>query len=97
MRAIAWCSFLTEKDEQARGYYKKILELKKARYNDYLNAAHVEWITHNNATAVELYKKAKELCADDETFFAQLSKDAVTLTERGASEGEITLLRDLLV
>ena len=97
MRAIAWCSFLTEKDEQARGYYKKILELKKAKYNDYLNAAHVEWITHNNATAVELYKKAKELCADDETFFAQLSKDAVTLTERGASEGEITLLRDLLV
>ncbi len=96
LRAIAWCSFLTGKDEQARTYYKKILEQKKVKFSDYLNAAHTEWILHNNATAVELYKKAKELCNNDEYFFTQLTKDFPTLAVRGIGEIEQVLLRDLI-
>lgn len=96
LRAIAWCSFLTAKDEQARNYYKKILAHKKVRFTDYLNAAHVEWIMHNNTVAIELYGKAKELCGDDELFFSQFSKDTLALAERGVNATEQALLRDLI-
>lgn len=97
LRAIAWCSFLTGKDEQARGYYKKIMGIKGAKFTDYMNAAHVEWIMHENSAAVELYRKAKDLCADDKSFFAQMDKDFDTLVERGADANDLFLLHDLIV
>ena len=96
-RAIAWCSFLTAKDEQAQNYYKKIMDTGRASFNDYLNAAHVEWTMHNNAQAVELYHKAKEMCGDEELFATNFTKDCATLKERGVRENEILLLRDLIL
>ena len=96
MRAIAWCSLLTGKAKQARDYYKKILEHKKASFNDYMNAAHVEWIQKENARAVELYRKAKEMCDNEELFYTNFDKDRTTLAELGADKTEITLLRDLI-
>lgn len=96
LRAIAWCSFLTGKEEQARNYYRKVMEAKGAKFTDYMNAAHVEWITRNNAAAVELYIKAKKLCDNKELFFAQFEKDFDTLIERGADRQELLLLRDII-
>ncbi len=96
MRAIAWCSFLAGKDEQARNYYNKILEQPKAKFTDYLNAAHTEWVMHNNSKAVELYKRAKELCDNNTLFDASLEKDFQSLRERGMKNFEFLLLRDLI-
>lgn len=96
LRAIAWCSFLTKKEEQARNYYQKIFEQPKATFIDYMNAAHVEWIAHNNRAATELYAKAKEMCGDDAKFMAAFNKDRITLCEHGVQMHELNLLRDII-
>ena len=95
-RAIAWCSFLTGKDEQARAYYNRLHAMPNPSFEDYLNAAHVEWVNKNNATAVELYEKAKELCGSANKVAEQIMRDRDALTLRGVSEKELLLLRDLI-
>ncbi len=95
-RAIAWCSFLTGKDEQARAYYNRLHAMPNPSFEDYLNAAHVEWVNKNNATAVELYEKAKELCGSANKVAEQIMRDREALTLRGVSEKELLLLRDLI-
>lgn len=94
-RAIAWCSFLTGKDEQAQRYYDRLLQQDKVRHEDYTNAAHVKWIVGNRSQAIELYKKAASMCSKEQ--FEQLMKqDEKVLIERGASKFELMLLRDLI-
>ena len=96
-RAIAWCSFITGKDEQARAYYRRLQEMPSPAFEDYLNAAHVEWVNHNNATAVELYSKAKEIAGSSERVADQIMRDSEVLIARGVSENELLLLRDLII
>lgn len=97
LRAIAWCSFITKKEEQARNYYQKIFELPKATFVDYMNAAHVEWVAHNNRLATNLYLKAKEMCGDDIKFLKTFNNDRVTLCEQGVKAHELNLLRDIIM
>lgn len=97
LRAIAWCSFITGKDAQARGYYSRILEMPEPSFEDYLNAGHVEWVSGNHNDALTLYVKAagcKDKCIDDVA--DHIMYDRKTLMERGISEREIFLLRDML-
>lgn len=96
-RAIAWCSFLTGKDEQAQRYYKKLIEHIKSRLEDFINAAHVEWILGNRSQAIELYNKAATMCTSQEHFERLMLQDNNILIERGASQFELLLLRDLLL
>ena len=95
-RAIAWCSFLTGKEQQARNYYEKLLTSNSARLEDYINAAHVEWIAGNRPQAIELYNKASELCNDRKRLEQLIKQDAEVLIQRGASPFELTLLLDLI-
>ena len=94
LRAIAWCSFLTGRDEDARGYYKKLHAMPDAKFEDYFNAAHVEWVNRNNSHAIELYSKAKELCPGDISTYLMNDKEA--LLSRGISEKGVLLLRDAI-
>lgn len=94
-RAIAWCSFLTRNDEQARHYYDKLMQHPKARCEDFMNAAHVEWIAKNCEKAYTLYKKAEEMCGSAK-FKKMMDDDRATLIERGAQEYELQLLRDII-
>ena len=96
LRAIAWCSFATGKDEQARGYYKRILETTSPQAEDYINAAHVEWVSNNRNGAIELYNKAKECGKSTDEIAEQIMHDKETLTARGIDEKELLLLRDML-
>ncbi len=96
MRAIAWCSFITGKDSQACGYYQRLLELPHPSFEDYLNAAHVEWVGHNNAKAVEYYCKAKEICGSASKVAEHIMNDKETLLGRGVSNTELQLLIDLI-
>ena len=96
LRAIAWCSFVTGNDEQARGYYKRLLEMPSPTFEDYLNAAHVEWACKETAKAIELYNKAKESGKSADEITEQIMRDKETLIARGISEKELLLLRDML-
>ena len=96
-RAIAWCSFITGKDEQARAYYKRLHEKPSPGYEDYLNAGHIEWVNHNNAKALEFYGKAKEICGSSDKVAEQIMHDSETLIARGVSNNELLLLRDLIL
>ena len=96
LRAIAWCSFVTGKDEQARGYYKRLLEQPKPNFEDYLNAAHVEWVSNNKSNAIELYNKAKDCGKSIDEITEHIMHDKETLLARGISEKELLLLRDML-
>ena len=96
LRAIAWCSFVTGKDEQAQGYYRRLLDMPKPGFEDYLNAAHVEWVSGNKGKAIELYSKAKECGKSTDEIAEQIMRDSDTLRARGISEKELLLLRDML-
>ena len=96
MRAIAWCSFITGKDDQARAYYQRLTTLPTPAFEDYLNAAHVEWVTHNNQQAVEYYNRAKELCGNADKVAEHIMQDKEALIARGVSETELQLLIDLI-
>ena len=96
MRAIAWCSFITGKDSQARGYYQRLMEQPHPAFEDYLNAAHVEWVTKNNQQAVEYYNKAKEICGNADKVAEHIMQDKEALIARGVSETELQLLIDII-
>lgn len=96
-RAIAWCSFLNGKEEQARHYYAKLLAHKKAKFEDYINAGHTEWIAKKPQQAVELYKKAAELRGNTADVTDIIKEDYNILIERGATEFELALLNDILI
>ena len=96
LRAIAWCSFVTGKDEQAQGYYRRLLDMPKPGFEDYLNAAHVEWVSGNKGKAIELYSKAKECGKSTDDIAEHIMHDSDTLRARGISDKELLLLRDML-
>ena len=61
-----------------------------------VNAAHVEWVTHNNQLAVEYYNKAKEICSNADKIAEHILNDKEVMLERGVSETELQLLIDLI-
>ena len=71
------------------------MEQPHPTFEDYLNAAHVEWVTHNNQLAVEYYNKAKEICGDRK-LADTLINDKEILFNRGVSKIELQLLIDLI-
>ena len=56
----------------------------------------MEWVTKNNAKAIELYEKAKVI-GGTEKVSDTLVQDSDILLKRGISEKELLLLRDLII
>lgn len=96
LRAIAWCSFITGNDIQAREYYKRLMEMPSPTYEDFLNAAHVEWVCKDREKAIELYCKAKEMGNSTDEITEHIMHDKESLIARGVTENDILLLRDML-
>lgn len=92
-RALAWCSLLAGKYEQAELYYGKVLGHAPSKA-DFLNAGHAAWLQGNVALAVERYRKATEGDDDAGDF---LQEDLPLLREAGLSDMEIALMRDAVV
>ena len=95
LRALAWCSLLTGKTEQAARYYGQIVDGKPTAA-DYLNAGHAAWLRGEALTAEELYRLSlraagKELAPAD--FFAE---DAEVLLKLGKTETDLRLMLDLV-
>ena len=89
-RALAWCSLLTKKYEQAETYYAKVLAHEPTAA-DYLNAGHAAWLQGKVALAVERYRKAT---ADSPSEGDFLQDDLPLLREAGLTDIEIALMRD---
>lgn len=95
-RPIAWCSFLTGKYDQARNYYKKILE-HQPNPQDLLNAGHTEWALQNIKGSLALYKQAVKMESGDfYKFQEQFNQDIPDLIVAGIEESEIPLMMDML-
>lgn len=95
-RPIAWCSFLTGKYDQARNYYKKILE-HQPNTQDLLNAGHTEWALQNIKGALSHYRNAVRLEDDDFNKFLELfNQDIPDLLIAGIEEADVALMLDEL-
>lgn len=55
IRAIAWCAFMQKDYERATKYYKRLIYTPSAKWEDYLNAAHIAFITDDTKAALPLY------------------------------------------
>lgn len=93
-RAIAWCSFVSGKHEQAMKHYEKVTASKPTA-TDYLNAGHVAWIQKNIQKAVEYYSKSVVEYGGAATFIEWFDKDKPLLIHHGISEEDIPLMLDL--
>lgn len=96
MRALAWCSLLTQKYEQAERYYEKVLA-KSPSYSDWLNAGHAAWLQGRIKDAVARYRKslaaAREAGNNDmaENF---LLADSDMLHQAGITDEDMALMTD---
>ena len=96
-RAIAWCSFLTGKDEEALKYCHIILQNPSCTGQDWMNAGHVYFAMRNIREAVKNYLKAQEYEKNHTNFLNVFNKDKEALLSRGLSEEDIRIVLDLLV
>ncbi len=95
-RPIAWCSFLTGKLDQARNYYKKILN-NQPNTQDLLNAGHTEWALQNIKGALSFYQQAVQMeNGNFLKFQEQFSQDVTDLLIAGIEESEVALMLDQL-
>ena len=95
-RPIAWCSFLTGKYDQARNYYKKILD-NQPNAQDLLNAGHTEWALQNIKGALTFYQKAvQKENGNFLKFQEQFNQDIADLLIAGIEESEVVLMLDQL-
>ena len=92
MRALAWCSLLTQKFEQAERYYNKILNQSPSK-TDFLNAGHTAWLRGNLPQAIQRYVKAlpKE---NPERF---LQEDHQLLLDNGRTEDDLHIMIDAVL
>lgn len=95
-RCIAWCSFITDKYDQAEKYYNQLLQADKPDVQDYLNAGHTAWVQGNTERAVSLYLKGCRAKGDTESFIDLLFKDREELERQHVSPDDLTLMADVL-
>lgn len=91
-RALAWCSLLTGKYEQAEKYYQKVLA-QSPTPTDYLNAGHTAWLQGHIAEAVSRYRKS----LNNETHTLNFIKEDEDLLKRaGLTNEDLAMMRDAL-
>lgn len=93
LRALAWCSFMAQKPEQAERFYAKLLAAHPTA-DDYMNAGHTAWVTGNIPTAIERYRaclKIQEVDHMPDDFF---NTDADVLAAYGLMPDDFRILID---
>ena len=93
-KAVAWCSFLANKPEQAQRYYKKLIDEAPAS-DDFLNAGHVEWVSGNKISALDFYEKSVKN-SNIEAFLSAFEQDRELLLQKGVEPGDVPLMLDML-
>lgn len=95
LRPIAWCEFELGQYEQSRKYYHRILE-DSPTAQDYMNAGHLELVTHNLKEAITLYTRSISLSSKDE-FIKSFSEDFKHLTQSGIKQEDLPIIIDKLL
>jgi len=95
-RAIAWCSFLSGKKEQAEKYSQKIIEGNASKH-DWLNYGHIAWAMGKRTEALNRYAKSVKLFRDDQDdFFIAFERDTSYLIKAGIDPMEMAFMVDNL-
>lgn len=95
MRALAWCSLLVGKYEQAERYYSKIV-VQSPTAEDWMNRGHNAWLSGQPKVAVEYYMHSLQrthAAVVPMDFFAD---DSEVLRQRGIPSDEQSLMLDFL-
>lgn len=96
-RAIAWCSLLLGKFDDAQQYYEKVLS-ETPTSNDYINMGHIYLIKNDINNAKTYYAKSIEMSSyNTENFEDSISKDKDILLNFGVSDIKISILRDIII
>ncbi|MBE6299047.1 MAG: tetratricopeptide repeat protein [Bacteroidales bacterium] len=96
-RAIAWCSLLLGKFDDAQQYYEKVLS-ESPTSNDYINMGHIYLIKNDINNAQTYYAKSIEMSSyNTENFEDSISKDKDILLNFGVSDIKISILRDIII
>lgn len=95
-RAIAWCSFLSGKKEQAERYSEKIVE-NHATKHDWLNAGHIAWTMGKRREALNRYAHSVQLFREEhDDFFVAFEHDTIYLVKAAIDPLEIAFMLDKL-
>ena len=95
LRALAWCSFLTEKYDKATDYYNKILQ-QNPTSADCLNAGHNAWVQGRVVDALTYYRQSLSLAKCDMVPSDFFEKDKAILHDKGITEYDLSLMLDAL-
>jgi len=96
-RAIAWCSFVSGKHEEALKYYQMLLTQPSPKAHDWMNTGHVYFTMHQIPQAIEHYQRAQSFEKSHTAFIEKFSKDKKALLAVGLTEIDIQIMLDLLV
>jgi len=95
-KALAWCSMLAEKYEQAEKYYKKLIDKEEVKAVDYQNAGHNAWLLGRLNEALARYRtclRLRKMGFAPADFFVE---DVEFLNKRGKTNDDIQQMRDAL-
>lgn len=95
-KALAWCSMLAEKYEQAEKYYKKLIDKEEAKAVDYQNAGHNAWLLGRLNEALARYRTCLRLRKMDFAPADFFVEDVEFLNKRGKTNDDIQQMRDAL-
>lgn len=96
-RAIAWCSFVTGKEEEALKYYGMLLEHPSPKAEDWMNTGHVHLVANRIQEALHHYRSAQKHFEYHTEFIESFQKDKGTLLQMGISEEDLAIVLDLLI
>ena len=96
-RAIAWCSFVSGKNEEALKYYQLLLQQPAPKSHDWMNAGHVYLAKRQIQEALVHYQKAHAMESNHTAFIDKFNKDKATLLSLGLTIEDLQIILDLLL
>ena len=97
IRDIIWGYLLNKQWDEGLLYHSKLENLEPLNATDWMNAAHLCYMSKQLTKALEYYQKALKLCKNLEDFISKLRKDKDELLKLGMKNEDFYILIDLLV
>lgn len=95
-RAIAWCYFMTGKNEDATRFYEKIIHESTPTMNDWMNYGHVFLVQGNLKEALKCYQKTASTCKTHDEFINLFAGDTQILINAGVDITTLYIIQDLV-
>lgn len=95
-RAIAWCYFMTGRNDEAINMYGKIIEKEDVKAEDWMNLGHVYIVKNDIASGIRFYKTANKLINSESSFYKMFVSDTDMLKSKGVQEEIIYMIPDMV-